>query len=82
MYKWRISVPVPSNVMPDAVWGMYQSLFSNAGFSVTSFTRQFSAGMVYVTRVDFTVSHTKPSALTHFILRWPKLEFTVTELCS
>ena len=73
---------IPFNVMPHAVWGMYQSLFSDAGFSVSTFTRQFSASMVYVTRVDFTVSHHKPSALTHFMLRWPRLEFTVTELCS
>ena len=80
MYKWRISVPVPVRVMPDAVWGAYQSLFSDAGFGVMAFSRRFSAGMVSVTHIEFNILHHKPSALTHFILRYPKLEFTVSEL--
>jgi len=80
MYKWRITVPAPDRVMPHAVWGAYQSIFSDAGFGVTSFNRIFSAGMVLVTHIEFTILHVKHSALTHFILRYPRLEFTVTEL--
>lgn len=73
-------MPVPDRVMPDAVWGAYQSIFSDAGFGVTSFNRQFSAGMIFVTHIEFNILHHKPSALTSFILRYPRMEFTVTEL--
>ena len=82
MYKWNITVGIPFNVMPHSLWGAYQSIFTDAGFSVMPFSRRFSAGMVSVTHIDFTISHHKPSALTHFMLRWPRMEFTVTELCS
>lgn len=84
MYKWRISVPVTNRVMPHALFAVYNSLMSDTGFTLTTFTRftrQSSAGMSLVTHIEFNVLHHKPSALTSFILRYPRLEFTVTELC-
>ena len=70
---------IPSNVIPEAVWSAYKSIFTDAGFSVMPFI--VNAGRVGYT-IDFTISHAKPSALTHFMLRWPRMEFTVSELCS
>jgi hypothetical protein len=80
MCKWSVSVPVQYNLMPHTIFAVYDSLMSDAGFTVRSFDRVFSAGMVLVTHIEFTVSHSSPSALTWFILRHPRMEFTVSEL--
>lgn len=77
---WTITVPITNNIMPHTLYGVYESLMTDAGFGVHRFQRIFSAGMIMVTHIEFTVSHTTPSALTWFMLRWPKLEFTVSEL--
>lgn len=80
MYKWSITVPVQYSLMPDTIYAVYNSLMTDAGFTLRPFDRTFSAGMVLVTHIEFTVSHSSPSALTYFILRYPKMEFAVSEL--
>ena len=80
MYKWSITVPVQHRLMPDTIYAVYNSLMTDAGFTLRPFDRTFSAGMVLVTHIEFTVSHSSPRAMTLFMLRWPRMEFTVSEL--
>ena len=75
-----MTVPIRHGIMPHTLYGVYESFLGDAGFTVRPFERTFSAGMIMVTHIEFTILHDKPSALTWFMLRWPKLEFTVTEL--
>ena len=80
LYNWTVSVPVQHQLMPHTIYGVYNSLMTDAGFSLRPFERTFSAGMVLVTHIEFMVSHSSPRAMTLFMLRWPRMEFAVTEL--
>jgi hypothetical protein len=75
-----MTVPIRHSIMPHTLYGVYESLMTDAGFTLHPFDRIFSPGMVLVTHIEFTILHDKPSALTWFMLRWPRLEFTVSEL--
>ena len=82
MHNWCIRIgltPELSGVV-ELVYDFVRILFTNAGFTVSLYDREFGAGLVRITAIRFTVSHLKHSALTAFLLQYSGIELTVTEL--